>query len=104
NGAKIISQKGSAYKRNGRKILSYYIVDNEPLELQFSIDAKQVLDMELFESSFDLMTNPLFKMERRSSTMMPMPFVLTDAVVVIKQVRPSPEARPIQIKRNFVLS
>ena len=36
--AKDLNQKGSLYKRKGRKILSYYAVDNEPLELQFSIN------------------------------------------------------------------
>lgn len=104
NGAKLSTQKASQYQRKGRKILSYYVVDNEPLEIQFSIDATKLLDMELFESSFDLMTNPLFQMERRSSTMMPMPFVLTDAVVVIKEIRPTQfQNTPIQVQKNFAL-
>ena len=104
NGAKLATQKGSQYKRNGRKILSYYSVDNSPLELRFSIDATKVLDMELFESSFDLMTNPLFNMERRSTTMMPMPFVLTDAVVLVKDIRPTQNQTPkFTSQNNFSL-
>lgn len=104
NGARMLDQKGSKYKRNGRKILSYYVVDNEPLKMQFSISTKELLDMELLESSFDLMTNPLFNMERRSSTMMPMPFVLTDAVVLIKEIRPTTKnVVPIAIQKNLTV-
>lgn len=87
NGATYLGQKGSKYERHGRKILSYYVVDNEPLVLQFSVAAKTILDLELMESSFDLMTNPLFKMDKRASWMMPMPFVLTDAVVIKQKIR-----------------
>jgi hypothetical protein len=52
-------------KRHGLKILSYYVVDNEPLVMEFSIDRSNVFDMQLLESSFDLMQNPLFSMQKR---------------------------------------
>jgi hypothetical protein len=90
NGVTSLGQKGSEYKRNGKKILSYYVVDNAPLEMQFSINATTVLDMELMESSFDLMTNPLFGMAKRENWMMPTPFVLNDAVVIKEKIKPSP--------------
>ena len=90
NGASTIGQKGSKYQRNGKKILSYYVVDNLPLEMQFSIDATTVLDMELMESSFDLLTNPLFNIAKREDWMMPTAFVLNDAVVIKEKIKPSP--------------
>lgn len=89
NGVQSLDQKGSRYERNGKKILSYYVVDNVPLEMQFSINASSILDMELIESSFDLMTNPLFKMTKRENWMMPTPFVLNDAVVIKEKIKPS---------------
>jgi hypothetical protein len=46
--------------------------------------------MELMESSFDLMTNPLFGMAKRENWMMPTPFVLNDAVVIKEKIKPSP--------------
>ncbi len=104
NGAKPLGQQGSLYKRNGRKIISYYVVNNEPLSLQFSIPAASELDMELMESSFDLMTNPLFEMQRRTESMMPMPFVLTDAVVIIKKIQPAAKTLvPVAVRKNFSL-
>lgn len=90
NSVTSLDQKGSKYERKGKKILSYYVVDNAPLEMQFSINASAVLDMELMESSFDLMTNPLFGMAKRENWMMPTPFVLNDAVVIKEKIKLSP--------------
>lgn len=89
NGATTLGQKGSLYKRNGKKILSYYVVENAPLEMSFSMNSKTVFDMELLESSFDLMTNPLFAMTKRENWMIPTPFVLNDAVVIKERITPS---------------
>lgn len=43
--------------------------------------------MDLIESSFDLMTNPLFKIKPRSDWMMPTPFVLNDAVLIQQKIK-----------------
>jgi hypothetical protein len=89
NGATHINQKGTQFIRKGTKLLSYYVTGNAPLEIAFHIDVKTVFDMELMESSFDLMQNPLFSMTKRNSWMMPTPFVLTDAVIVKQRLKPS---------------
>jgi hypothetical protein len=70
------------------------VVENTPLEMSFSVSSKTVFDMELLESSFDLMTNPLFTMSKRENWMMPTPFVLNDAVVIKEQIKPSPVVVP----------
>lgn len=88
NGVSHIDQKGDKFARNGKKLLSYYVADNEPLEMQFDIERSTILDMVLLESSFDLMENPLFNMNKRADWMMPTPFVLTDAVIVKKRINP----------------
>ena len=89
NGASALDQKGSMYKRRGKKLVSYYVVDNEPLELQFSIPVNAVFEMDLMESSFDLVSNPKFRIAKRLPWMMPKPFVLNDAVVIQKKIVPS---------------
>jgi Peptidase family M28 len=89
NGCKPLNQKGIKLDRNGRKIISYYVVDNIPLDLEFSIDASKTLNLDLMESSFDLMNNPLFLMKKRPDWMMPMPFVLNDAVVIKQKIVPT---------------
>jgi len=89
NGVANLSQKGSEYERNGKKILSYYVVNNEPLEMQFSLNTANVLDMDLMESSFDLMTNPIFAMTPREDWMMPTPFILNDALIIHQKIKPT---------------
>ena len=58
--------------------------------MQFSVNSATVLDLELLESSFDLLTNPLFQITKREHWMMPTPFVLNDAVVIRQTIKPSP--------------
>ena len=87
NGVKTSGAKGNHLEKNGMKILCYYVVRNEPLTLEFYINKSTVFDMDLIESSFDLMTNPLFKIEPRSDWMMPTPFVLNDAVLIQQKIK-----------------
>jgi len=75
------------------------VVDQLPLELEFSIAAASILDFDLMESSFDLMNNPLFQMAKRANWMMPTPYVLNDAVVIKQKIKSSPKiVKPIVLK------
>lgn len=104
NGVQAIGQKGAKYERKReKKILSYYVVGGEPLELEFSMDKLTPFDMELLESSFDLMRNSLFQMNRRQNWMMPTPFVLNDAVVIRKKIIPKPVVIPL-VKKEAPVS
>jgi len=104
NGLTLLGQKGSVYERKGKKLLSYYVVDQLPLEIQFSIAASSVLDLDLMESSFDLMNNPLFSMAKRADWMMPTPFVLNDAVIVKQKIKPSAKTvKPIDLNVGNVI-
>lgn len=98
NGVKSINFKSNISSKTSGKLLSYYVVDNLPLELSFSIPADKKLDLNLVESSFDLMSNPLFSITPRKSWMIPTPFVLNDAVIIRQKVKASPkslEAKPV---------
>lgn len=97
NGVKHINQEKSAYKRLGRKVLSYYVVDQQPLVLEFSYSDKAKFEMELLESSFDLLENPLFSVPARPDHMMPKPFVLNDAVALRMKIKPTPKPMPEEI-------
>lgn len=99
NGAIPLEQKVAALNRHGLKILSYYVVANEPLLMEFSIDRSNVFDMQLLESSFDLMQNPLFSMQKREDWMMPTPFILNDAVVIKQRIKPTP---PIVLEQQVI--
>jgi hypothetical protein len=103
NGVKSIDFESNISSKTNGKLLTYYVVNNQPLVLTFSIPANQKLDLNLVESSFDLLDNPLFSIAKRKSWMMPTPFVLNDAVVIRQKVKPSPKV--IEIKptnRGFI--
>ena len=98
NGLSLLGQKGSKYERKGKKLVSYYVVDQLPLEIEFNVAASSVLDLDLMESSFDLMNNPLFTMAKRADWMMPTPFVLNDAVIIKQKLKSSPKTlKPITL-------
>lgn len=99
NGLPLLGQKTAKYERKGKLIVSYYVVDQLPLEIQFNVPEKSVLDLNLIESSFDLLSNPQFSISKRASWMMPTPFVLTDAVLIKEKIKPSPKVvKPILLK------
>lgn len=97
NGAKNIGDTSSMLERKGKKLLSYYVVNNAPLVLDFIINASAVIDMELLESSFDLLENPLFNVQPRENWMMPTPFVLNDAVVIRKKIKKGQQSIPKEV-------
>ena len=104
NGLSLLGQKGSKYERKGKKLLSYYVVDQLPLDIEFNVAANSVLDLDLMESSFDLMSNPQFQMAKRADWMMPTPYVLNDAVIIKQKIKPSIKmVKPIVLQvRNAI--
>jgi hypothetical protein len=75
-----------------KKVLSYYCTkDNEGLELKFTIPKDENPSFEMLEISFDLFANPMInaitgKLNSRSEIMMPMPFILNDAIIFKKKI------------------
>jgi hypothetical protein len=107
NGVTSMDLKSNIISKNTTKILSYYVVNNIPLSLEFSIPTNQKLDMNLIESSFDLMTNPLFSMAKRRDWMIPTPFVLTDAIIIKEKIKASAKVaqeNPLRLRRSLTNS
>jgi hypothetical protein len=92
NNVKSIDFKSNISSKTKGKLLTYYVVNNQPLVMDFSIPVNQKLDLNLVESSFDLMSSPLFTMTKRKAWMMPTPFVLNDAVIIKQKVKVSLKA------------
>ncbi len=89
NGVTLLDAKSKIAGKINNKVLSYYVTDSIPLTMEFSIPVKQRLELNMVESSFDLMTNPNFTVAKRKEAMMPKPFVLNDAIVIKQKVKPS---------------
>lgn len=89
NGIAPTGHKNVILERFDKQLIRYYVVGNTPLIMEFDINNANDLNMELIESSFDLMSNPLFNIQKRESWMMPTPFILNDAVIVKQKIKRS---------------
>ncbi len=73
--------------RKSNKLITHYISDNDYTELALTIPKNEILELQLYEASNDLLTNPLFTIPQRPANSIPMPFVLNDAILVKKTMR-----------------
>lgn len=72
--------------RGSGKLLTHHIANNNPTVLQLSFPTEETFELTLYEASNDLLTNPLFSVPARKKNTIPMPFVLNDAVIIIKTI------------------
>jgi hypothetical protein len=82
--------------RNGKYVFSvvkgtimnfYRTSKKEIVDIEFTVDKNQELDIDILEAKYDLFTNPQFKITPRTEVMMPMPFVLNDATVIKTNIK-----------------
>lgn len=74
-------------ERKGPRLLTHYISDNEATELQLTLEEGLPLELTFYEASNDLLEHPLFTVPNRPDTEIPKPFVLNDAILLIKSIR-----------------
>lgn len=80
----------SDYELKNRKrsrLVTHHITDNDTTELTLSIPKNAVLELTLYEASNDLLENEQFTVPARPEDNIPMPFILNDAILVIKKIR-----------------
>lgn len=73
-------------RRNG-KLVTHYVSDNDYTEIDLGFPENQPLELTFYEASNDLLTNKLFTVPERPDNSIPMPFVLNDAIMVIKRLK-----------------
>lgn len=72
-------------RRKG-KLITHFISGNDPTELRLQYPAGESLELTFYEASNDLLYNPQFSVPPRPKDNIPMPFVLNDAVLLIKSI------------------
>jgi len=73
-------------ERKEGRLLTHYVSDNEYTELLISIPKDEELALTLYEASNDLLEHSEFTVPQRPSDNIPMPFVLNDAILIVKKV------------------
>lgn len=89
NGVVIEKDKGTDQvfaKRKTNRLFSYYISDEDPLDIQLVLPKEQKTTFIIYETSFDLLNSESFNVPKRADYMIPKPFVLNDAVIVKKSI------------------
>ncbi len=71
------------YNRKSDLLLRYYVSDTDSLRMRYSFPEKAASPkIKVLEYGFDLMTNPIYGIEKRTRSMTPKPFINTDATVL----------------------
>ncbi len=73
------------HRRRG-KLINHYISDNDSTVLKLAFPKEEQLELTFYEASNDLLSHELFSVPPRPENLIPMPFVLNDAVLVTKTV------------------
>ncbi|MGJ8733305.1 MAG: M28 family peptidase [Cellulophaga sp.] len=69
------------------KFMTHYISNNNYTEINLILEPNTPLELTFFEASNDLLTNEHFSIPARPENEIPMPFVLNDAILIIKTVK-----------------
>jgi hypothetical protein len=72
--------------RKRKKLFSFHVADDNHLEMSFTVPATQKTKIILYETSYDMLDNKLFRVPKRPSHMIPKPFVVNDAVIIKKTI------------------
>lgn len=70
------------HNRKSNLLLSYFVANKDSLEVSLSVEKNTLLDFQVQEYSYDLLSHPQFTINKRPKNTMPKPFVNTDAIVV----------------------
>lgn len=73
--------------RKRSKLLTHYISNNDATTLELAFPKDQVLELQIYEASNDLLNHSLFNIPKRPETSIPMPFILNDAILTTKTIR-----------------
>lgn len=82
----VTAKKGAENKnafenRLNNRLFTYFVSDNNPLEIRLTIPKNQETTLQFYEATYDLLTNELFSIPNRTNAMIPKPFVLNDAII-----------------------
>ena len=80
------SLNSAAQKIKSKELVRYYVSDQDSLVVSYKIAKNQKVSFTVLEYSYDLLNHPEFTMNKRADYMMPKPFVVTDAIIVKKEI------------------
>lgn len=81
------SLKNTAQKIKSKELVRYYVSDKDSLVVSYKVSKNQKVSFTVLEYSYDLLNHPQFKINKRADYMMPKPFIVTDAIIIKKELQ-----------------
>ena len=78
--------KNTAQKIKSKELVRYYVSDKDSLVVSYEVSKNQKVSFTVLEYSYDLLNHPQFTINKRADYMMPKPFIVTDAIIVKKEL------------------
>ncbi|MGB1042961.1 MAG: M20/M25/M40 family metallo-hydrolase [Tenacibaculum sp.] len=80
--------EGKPFTANEGTLLIYQMANSDKsVTISFSVDKNESPDITLNEISYDLLSNEKISLKPRSEIMMPMPFVVNDAIICSRKIK-----------------
>ena len=76
----------NAQKIKSKELVRYYVSDKDSLVISYEVSKNQKVSFTVLEYSYDLLNHPQFTINKRADYMMPKPFIVTDAIIVKKEL------------------
>ena len=76
----------NAQKIKSKELVRYYVSDKDSLVVSYEVSKNQKVSFTVLEYSYDLLNHPQFTINKRADYMMPKPFIVTDAIIVKKEL------------------
>ncbi|CAM1350862.1 M20/M25/M40 family metallo-hydrolase [Tenacibaculum insulae] len=84
----VLYDKGRRFTADEGTLLIYQMANSDKdLTISFIVDENVQPDITLNEISYDLLSNKKFNLKPRSEIMMPMPFVVNDAIICSRKIK-----------------
>ncbi len=80
------SLKNTTQKIKSKELVRYYVSDKDSLVVSYKVSKNQKVSFTVLEYSYDLLNHPEFTINKRADYMMPKPFIVTDAIIVKKEL------------------
>ena len=82
------SKKNIMFTSENNRVLTYFFTQpDEKLDIKFEYESDQKPEILLYQSTYNLIGNKKFGVPERPKEYIPMPFVINDAVVVVKKLK-----------------
>ncbi|QSS96217.1 M28 family peptidase [Psychroflexus sp. ALD_RP9] len=73
-------------KRFSNRLFDYYVVNQEPIKIKFSVDRSEEFNFMLHQINYDLLNEARLSVRPRKENQIPKPFIVNDAIICSQKI------------------